>query len=116
MFEKEKIKIEAAIQKWISEYLLSENFKTKKGKKIKEVEAIEFKALNFEEGSDFRNGFSIYPVNMYVRAWGLSPLSTPKCDLDLKVNKQLVLKYNEEIGEYEILNQNEVAILDCTPW
>ncbi|MDQ1858115.1 hypothetical protein [Chryseobacterium sp. WLY505] len=116
MFEKEKIKIEVAIQKWITEYLLSEDFKTKKGKKIKEVEAIEFKVLNFEEGSDFRNECYIYPVNMYVRAWGLSSLSIPKCDLDLKVNKQLVLKYNEETGEYEIRNQNDVAILDCTPW
>ncbi|MGN7866160.1 hypothetical protein [Chryseobacterium sp. 22458] len=116
MFEKEKIKIEAAIQKWVTEYLLSENFKTRKGKRIKEVEAIEFKALNLEEGSGFRNEVYIYPVNMYVRAWGLSSLSTPKCDLDLKVNKQLVLKYNEEKEEYEILNHNEVAILDLTPW
>lgn len=115
MFNKERKKIEEAIQKWITEYVLSEDFKTKKGKRIKEIESIEFKDLNFEEDSDFRNEVYIYPVRMFVRAWGDSPLSKPRCDLDLKVNKQLVLKYNNETEEYEILNQNEVAVLDYTP-
>ncbi|HCN47555.1 MAG TPA: hypothetical protein DIT10_00395 [Chryseobacterium sp.] len=116
MFDKERKKIEEAIQKWITEYVLSESFKTKKGKGIKEVDKVEFKNLDFEEDSDFRNKVYIYPVRMYVRAWGDSPLSKPRCDLDLKVNKQLILKYNAETEEYEILNQNEVAILDFTPW
>lgn len=117
MFDKERKKIEETIQKWITEYVLNDNFKTRRGKKIGRVENVECKNLKFnEEESDFRNEIFLHNVRMNLRVWEIQETSEKKQDLDLGANKPLVLKYNEKKEAYEILNDNEINIIDYTLW
>ncbi len=118
MFEKEEAKIILPIKKFIHEKILSSDFKSKKGRVIGEVlESAIFIEID-EDSSDIRNEIVIKTVDVRLRVlelWDEEGSSSTE-NLILGLNRPLIIKFNNDLEEYEIIKSEKVSILNHTQY